>query len=105
MSNISTIYPFDFIVLNLQTPAFINVYTSWHAVNLRSFTSMTCRPRLPSKYPGLFTVHVVFGSVQMVMVSKNHGYKWLAVMVFTLSRLEHGWFRKNSVCYGPVYGS
>ena len=23
---------------------------SWHAVNLRSFTSMTCRPRLPSKY-------------------------------------------------------
>ena len=35
-------------------PAFIalNVYTSWHAVNLRSFTStgMTCRTRLPSKY-------------------------------------------------------
>ena len=53
---------------------------------------------------GLFTVHF-FGSVQMVMVSKNHGYKWFAVMVFTLSRLEHGWFRKNSVCYGPVYGS
>ena len=46
-----------------------------------------------------------FGSVQMVMVSKNHGYKWLAVKVFTLSRLEHGWFRKNSVYYGPVYGS
>ena len=56
------------------------------------------------KRPGLFTVHF-FGSVQMVMVSKNHGYKWFAVMVFTLSRLEHGWFRKNSVCYGPVYGS
>ena len=37
---------------NLQTPSFINVYISWHAVNLRSFTStgMTCRPRLPSKY-------------------------------------------------------
>ena len=56
------------------------------------------------KKAGLFTVHF-FGSVQMVMVSKNHGYKWFAVMVFTLSRLEHGWFRKNSVCYGPVYGS
>ena len=35
---------------NLQTPAFINVYISWHAANLRFFTSMTCRPRLPSKY-------------------------------------------------------
>ena len=23
------------------------------------------------------------------MVSKNHGYKWFAVVVFTLSRLEH----------------
>ena len=38
------------------------------------------------------------------MVSKNHGYKWFAVMVFTLSRLEHGWFRRNSVCCSPVYG-
>ena len=45
-----------------------------------------------------------FCSVQMVMVSRNHGYKWFAVMVFTLSRLEHGWFRRNSVCCGPVYG-
>ena len=54
-------------------------------------------------FSGLFTVHF-FGSVQMVMVSKNHGYKWFAVMVFTLSRLEHGWFRKNPVCCGPVYG-
>ena len=54
-------------------------------------------------FSGLFTVHF-FGSVQMVMVSKNHGYKWFAVMVFTLSRLEHGWFRKNSVCCGPAYG-
>ena len=53
--------------------------------------------------PGLFTVHF-FGTVQMVMVSKNHGYKWFAVMVFTLSRLEHGLFRRNSVCCGPVYG-
>ena len=51
----------------------------------------------------LFTVHF-FSSVQLVMVSKNHGYKWSAVMVFTLSRLEHGWFRRNSVCCGPVYG-
>ena len=59
--------------------------------------------RDPLKKAGLFTVHF-FGSVQMVMVSKNHGYKWFAVMVFTLSRLEHGWFRKNSVCCGPVYG-
>ena len=41
------------------------------------------------KLSGLFTVHF-FGSVQMVMVSKNHGRKWFAVMVFTLSRLEHG---------------
>ena len=56
-----------------------------------------------SKFPGLFTVHF-FGSVQMVMVSKNHGYKWFAVMDFTLSRLEHGWFRENSVCCGPVHG-
>ena len=56
-----------------------------------------------NKFPGLFTVHF-FGSVQMVMVSKNHAYKWFAVMVFTLSRLEHGWFWKNSVCCGPVYG-
>ena len=23
---------------------------------------------------------------------------------FTLARLEHGWFRRNSVCCGPVYG-
>ena len=52
---------------------------------------------------GLFTVHF-FVRVQMVMVSKNHGYKWFAVMIFTLSRLEHGWFRRNSVCCGPVYG-
>ena len=52
---------------------------------------------------GLFPVHF-FGSVQMVMVSNNHGYKWLAVIVFTSSRLEHGWFRRNSVCCGPVYG-
>ena len=29
---------------------------------------------------------------------------WFAVMICTLSRLEHGWFRKNSVCCGPVYG-
>ena len=55
------------------------------------------------KFSGLFTVHF-FCSVQMVMVSKNHGYKWVAVMVFTLSRLERGWFRRNSVCCGPVYG-
>ena len=38
------------------------------------------------------------------MVSKNHGYKWFAVMVFTLSRLEHGRLRRNLVCCGPVYG-
>ena len=39
------------------------------------------------------------------MVFKNYGwYKWFAVVVFTLSRLEHGWFRKNSICCGPVYG-
>ena len=38
------------------------------------------------------------------MVSKNHGYKWFAVMVFTLSRLEHERFRRNSVCCGPGYG-
>ena len=39
------------------------------------------------------------------MVFKNHGYKWFAVvMVFTLSRLENGRFRRNSVCCGPVYG-
>ena len=64
-----------------------------------------CNKFVPAlgKKPGLFTVHF-FGSVQMVMVSKNHGYKWFAVMVFTLSWLEHGWFRKNSVCCGPVYG-
>ena len=48
---------------------------------------------------GLFTVHF-FVSVQMVTVSKNHGYKWFAVIVFKLSRLEHGWLRKNSVCCG-----
>ena len=54
-------------------------------------------------FSGLFTVHFFF-SVQMVIVSKYHGYKWFAVMVFTLSRLEHGWFRRNSVCCGPVYG-
>ena len=54
-------------------------------------------------FSGLFTVHF-FGSIQMVMVSKSHGYKWFAVMVFTLLRLEHGWLRKNSVCCGPVYG-
>ena len=35
----------------------------------------------------LFTVHF-FCSVQMVMVSKNHGFKRFAVMVFTLSRLK-----------------
>ena len=40
----------------------------------------------------------------MVMVSKNHGYKWFTVMVFILSRLEHGWIRRNSVCCGTVYG-
>ena len=60
-------------------------------------------PCRETKIPGLFMVHF-FGSVQMVMVSKNHGYKWFAVMVLTLSRLEHGWFRRNSVCCGPVYG-
>ena len=38
------------------------------------------------------------------MVSSNHGCKWFAVMVFTLSLLEHGWFRRNSLCFGPVYG-
>ena len=40
----------------------------------------------------------------MVIVPRNHRYKWFAVMVFTLSRWEHGWFRRNSVCCGPVYG-
>ena len=55
------------------------------------------------KFPGLFTVHF-FCSVHMVMVSKNHGYKWFAVMVLTLSRVEHGRFRSNSVCCGPVHG-
>ena len=39
------------------------------------------------KFAGLFTVHF-FCSVQMVMVSKNHVFKWFAVMVFTLSRLK-----------------
>ena len=38
------------------------------------------------------------------MVSKNHGFKWFAVMVFTSSRLEHGWFRRSSVCCDPIYG-
>ena len=37
--------------------------------------------------PGLFTVHF-FCSVQMVTVSKKHGFKWFAVMVFTLLRLK-----------------
>ena len=36
---------------------------------------------------GLFTVNL-FCSVQMVMVSKNHGFKWFAVVVFTLPRLK-----------------
>ena len=59
--------------------------------------------RVCSNLSGLFTVHF-FGSLQIVMVSKNHGCKWFVVMIFTLSRLEHGWFRRNSVCCGPVYG-
>ena len=59
---------------------------------------------LMSKISGLFTVHLFFGSVQMVMVFKNHEYKWFAVMVVTLPWLEHGWFRRNSVCCGLVYG-
>ena len=77
---------------------------SAHTQNKKVLSFLKRALRCRSKISGLFTVHV-FGSVQMVMVSKNHGYKWFAVMVFTLSRLEHGWFRKNSVCYGPVYGS
>ena len=37
---------------------------------------------------GFITVHF-FCSVQMVIVSKNHGFKWFAVvMVFTLSRMK-----------------
>ena len=38
---------------------------------------------------GLTTVYF-FCLVQMVMVSKNHGFKWFAVvvMVFALSRLK-----------------
>ena len=36
---------------------------------------------------GLFTVHVV-GSVQMVTVSYNPGFKWFAFMVYTLLRLK-----------------
>ena len=38
-------------------------------------------------FSGLFTVNI-FCSVQMDTVSKNHGFKWFAVMVFTLSRLK-----------------
>ena len=49
---------------------------------------------MEGKFSGLFTVHF-FGSVQMVKVSKNHGYKWFTVMVFTLSRLDYRWFRRN----------
>ena len=64
--------------------------------SLKKFVSMP-------NFSELFTVHF-FGSVQMVIVSKYHAYKWFAVMVFTLSRLEHGWFRRNSVCCGPVHG-
>ena len=35
---------------------------------------------------------------------RTTGANGFAVMVFTLSRLEHGRFRRNSVCCGPVYG-
>ena len=59
--------------------------------------------RVRGLHAGLFTVHF-FCSVQMVMASKNHGYKWFAVMVMTLSRVEYGRFRRNSVCCGPVHG-
>ena len=55
------------------------------------------------KKPGLFTVHF-FCSVQIIIAFKNHGYKWFAVLFITLSWLEHGCFRRNSVCCGPVYG-
>ena len=66
------------------------------------FLCCTCRKH-GSKFPRLFTVHF-FCLLEMVTFSRNLGYKWFAVMVFTLSRLEHGWFRRNSVCCGPVYG-
>ena len=48
---------------NLQTPAFINVYISWHAANLRFFTSMTCRdcPRNTNTKPYWSTRYLLFG--------------------------------------------
>ena len=69
--------------------------------DIREFRNALEKTRFMPNFSGLFTVHF-FCSVHMVIVSKYHGYKWFAVMVFTLSRLEHGWFRRNSVCCGPV---
>ena len=97
----------------LQTPLFVANewlimcrFLTFSATKIRKFLlrgeSIVCE--LVQKWPltRLFTV-AFFCWVHMVMVSKNHGYKWFAVMVFTLSRLEYERFRTNSVCCGPVY--
>ena len=52
----------------------------------------------------------LFCSVQMVMVSKNHGFKLFAVMVFPLSRLKmygsgESWIAAiRFTAHGPVCG-
>ena len=85
------------------TTHYINTCVKLTIVTHLSFSERIAIAYLSYGFLKIRNLHF-FCSVQMLIVSKNHGYKWFAVMVFTLSRLEHGWFRRNSVCCGPVYG-